>query len=192
MRAPVNQVCPVAEYEPPDDPEDGINEKVEEILAERRNDRKVSSWADLWRVLFANDNEIPPCSMYSSFRILSSYLLTAAAFVPPKVVEIPEVIDTIKSITTGDGGPELTVANAYPSYPQRSTHLIAELETRLGALCENEATASPRIFVDGSTRSDTTELLDYTGMPLQNQSSSTDPLFVGSISTSHRSDDTHR
>ena len=66
MKAPTSPDYPQAESRPPVDPEDGINEKVDEILAERKNDSEVNSWEDLWRVLFTDDDQIPPSGMCSS------------------------------------------------------------------------------------------------------------------------------
>ena len=66
MKAPAGPDCPRAESGPPVDPEDGINEKADEILAERKNDSGVNSWEDLWRVLFTDDDQIPPSGMCSS------------------------------------------------------------------------------------------------------------------------------
>lgn len=207
MRAPVNQICPVADYEAPDDPEDGINEKVDEILAERKNDRRVVSWVELWRVLFPDDDEIPPSSMCSSLRTFDCCLLIATDFVHPKVVEIPEVINTIKSISIRDAfptesgsEPSLLSDNGYSWHPQQATRLIAELETRLGDLCENEATASPRIVGDGSARSGTTEppnFKNYTAMVSHNYGLSADlqgigSQFLDSATLSRGSDDIQR
>ena len=81
-------------------------------------------------------------------------LLTVADYVPPKVVEIPEVISAIQSITQENGLPPGSVteppasfANVYPWYPQQQGYFITELETRLGALCEKDTTAKPYVTV---------------------------------------------
>ncbi|KAI0439812.1 hypothetical protein F4803DRAFT_529655 [Xylaria telfairii] len=60
------------------DPEDGIDDEVEQLLAERKNDLKISSWGNLWQVLFKDDQ-------YPS-----------SDFIAPQVVEIDEVSDTVE------------------------------------------------------------------------------------------------
>jgi hypothetical protein len=78
----------VLDSPPSDDPEDGISDEVDEILAQRRNDLKISSWDRLWQVLFPFDATIPSPGMRSQLFIPIILLLTLADFVPPKVVEI--------------------------------------------------------------------------------------------------------
>ncbi|KAF2970748.1 hypothetical protein GQX73_g2821 [Xylaria multiplex] len=79
LRALPTQLCDVLERD--NDPEDGINEEIENILAERKNNRKVSSWEELWRVLFTDDKTIP-----------------SPSFVVPKIVEISEVYNAIQNV----------------------------------------------------------------------------------------------
>ena len=147
MLAPHDQVCHVEKSQSLNDPEDGINKHVDEMLAERRHGLKISSWEDLWRSLFPGDDLIPPsgmCFFVSPFH-RDSDLLTIVDFVPPKVVEIPEVIDAVKKINpeeiTSFGNFIAQWGNVHsPIY----VISLNELETRLEALDQPTAfTTSP-------------------------------------------------
>lgn len=88
-------------------------------------------------------------------------------------------------------------ASGCPWHPRQSTLFVAELKTRLGALCGNEATTSPRIVDDESIHSGTTELPDYTGTLPYNYSLSANLQGIGSqfpdsATFSHSSDDIQR
>ncbi|KAI0384753.1 hypothetical protein F5Y04DRAFT_247731 [Hypomontagnella monticulosa] len=123
MRAPPEQICRVVERPPLLDPEDGIMDEVDTMLAERKNDTKVSSWKELWQKLFPSDQAIPPPD-----------------FVPPRVVEISEVARAVQGInfeemllplnTTGASSNVQDVHQYLPPQfvPQFIMNLTTELE----------------------------------------------------------------
>ncbi|KAM7183048.1 hypothetical protein V8F33_013832 [Rhypophila sp. PSN 637] len=54
---PSNQICDVKALPPPD-PEDGINDAIEDCLNGRKANTKIDSWESLWHLLFPGDT--PP------------------------------------------------------------------------------------------------------------------------------------
>ncbi|KAI2632570.1 hypothetical protein GGS26DRAFT_81606 [Hypomontagnella submonticulosa] len=119
MRAPPDQICRVVERQSLIDPEDGITDEVDTLLAERKNDTKVSSWKELWQILFPSDEEIPP-----------------------PVVEISEVARAVQGInfeemwlSQGTTGASSNLQDEPPYLPSSQfvphfiTNLTAELES---------------------------------------------------------------
>lgn len=56
------QMCNAAAAQPSygvNQPEDGINARVDALLIDRKGATKVSTWRSLWKVLFPEDTEIP-------------------------------------------------------------------------------------------------------------------------------------
>ncbi|KAI1461430.1 hypothetical protein F4805DRAFT_414085 [Annulohypoxylon moriforme] len=115
---PTNQSRHIKES---DDPEDGINDEIDEILAQRKSDLKVASWKGLWQVLFPNDHEI-----------LSS------EFVPPKTVEIPEVFDIFDAILLHENAAnsDTHIQNMNIDPPLQLQPFRTQLLTKLDALCQ--------------------------------------------------------
>jgi len=71
-----NNICTFQETPSSQDPEDGINAKIEDLLNGRRANSKVDTWEILWQTLFPND---------------AQEAILDPAFVPP--VEMEEVLD---------------------------------------------------------------------------------------------------
>jgi hypothetical protein len=41
------------------EPEDGISQEIDQLLANRKMEAKVDSWRVLWRILFPMDEAVP-------------------------------------------------------------------------------------------------------------------------------------
>ncbi|KAI1180985.1 hypothetical protein F4777DRAFT_527793 [Nemania sp. FL0916] len=78
--APPEQICSV-NTQLIDDPEDGIDDETADALSERKNGRKIDTWRALWQLLY-NESEGSPSS----------------AFEPPKILELFEVCEAIKTM----------------------------------------------------------------------------------------------
>ncbi|KAI1125780.1 hypothetical protein F5Y10DRAFT_224474 [Nemania abortiva] len=126
-QVPIDRLCQVVEsYH---DPEDGIDEEVEDTLAERKNVRKISSWEELWRLLFKDDGED----------------VQSPDFVAPTVLEIQEVSNTISHMEFDN---LLSAGNLHPE--QLSDLIIKELRDKLKISLENHDTVAQRDSYDDS------------------------------------------
>jgi hypothetical protein len=68
------------------DPEDGINDRIENTLRERKCDVKVSTWDELWLCLFPNDDKrsIPaPGKTFPNHRDCNMDINTVGRVSPP-------------------------------------------------------------------------------------------------------------
>ncbi|KAI0477443.1 hypothetical protein GGR56DRAFT_637332 [Xylariaceae sp. FL0804] len=121
MLVPAERICGVVDHPPPQDPEDGIGEEADNLLAEGGDNPFVYSWECVWRVLFPRDRKILPPD-----------------FEPPKLVEIFEVVDAIKRIQLDDLGLRAGVPDA-PMLPRDEPSLIPlESISRLRVMLQRE------------------------------------------------------
>ncbi|KAI1841988.1 hypothetical protein JX266_011848 [Neoarthrinium moseri] len=127
MRAPPDQICSIVDYQSSENPEDGITDEVDMLLAERKSGLKVNSWEGLWKVLFPNDTHIP-----------------SPEFVNPKVVEISEVINAVEgfnpeNILQFDINDHTSAPSEQPYHiPQLLPGFITHLRTELEDVCEGD------------------------------------------------------
>ena len=63
LAAPNESICTFQETLASQDPEDGINAKMEDALNGRRANTKVDTWEILWGTLFPMDRTIPDSGM---------------------------------------------------------------------------------------------------------------------------------
>lgn len=60
LRLPPAQMCSMMRQDKKFDPEDGVTSSVIRQLTERKWDKKLDSWGSIYRVLFPEDEAIPP------------------------------------------------------------------------------------------------------------------------------------
>jgi hypothetical protein len=59
------ELCPIVPAIAVIDVEDGVSAETSNMLRERKNGYKIDSWPALWRLLFPDDETIPPSGWYS-------------------------------------------------------------------------------------------------------------------------------